>query len=57
MLHFDTNLYCVYLESCILMSSFVFSLALCVVYILSLHVCYSVYLIFVTIIILFQSSQ
>ena len=40
-----------------LMSSFVFSIALCVVYILSLHVCYSVYLIFVTIIILFQSSQ
>ena len=56
MLHFDMNLYYVHLESCILMSSFVFSLALCVVFILSLYVCYSVYLIF-TIIILFQSVQ
>jgi len=39
------------------LSSFVFSLALYVVFILSLYVCYSVYLIFVTIIILFQSLQ
>jgi len=45
MLHFDTNLYYVYLESRILMSFFVFSLALCVVFVLSLYVCYSVYLI------------
>ena len=56
MLHFDMNLYYVNLESCILMSSFVFSLALCVVFILSLYLCYSVYLIFTTII-LFQSVQ
>ena len=47
MLHFDMNLYYVYLESRILISSFVFShaLGLCVVFILSLYVCYSVYLI------------
>ena len=43
MLHFDMNLYYVYLESRILMSSFVFYLALCVVFILSLYICYSVY--------------
>jgi len=45
MLHFDMNLYYVYLESRIFMSSFVLSLALCVVFILSLYVRYSVYLI------------
>ena len=33
----------VYLESRIFMSSFVFSLALCIVFILSLYVCYSCY--------------
>jgi len=43
MLHFDMNLYYVYLESRILMSFFVFSFALCVVFILSLYVCYSCY--------------
>jgi len=42
MLYFDMNLYYVHLESHILMSSFVFSLALCVVFTLSLYVCYSV---------------
>jgi len=43
MLHFDINLYYVYLDSRILLSSFVFSLALFVVFILSLYVCYSLY--------------
>jgi len=43
MLHFDMNLYYVYLESHILKSSSVFSLALCVVLFLSLYVCYSCY--------------
>ena len=38
MLHFDMNLYYVYLESRILMSSSVFSVALCVVFILNLCV-------------------
>jgi len=44
MLHFDMNLYYVYLESLIFVSAFVVSLALCVVFILSLFVCYFVYL-------------
>jgi len=51
MLHFDINLYYVYLDSRILLSSFVFSLALFVVFILSLYVCYSLYFFLVAIII------
>jgi len=39
----DMNLSYVYLESRIFMSSFVFCLALCVVFMLSLYVCYSCY--------------
>ena len=39
----DMNLYYVHLESRIFMSSFVFSLALCVVVMLSLYVCCSCY--------------
>ena len=44
MLRCGMNLYYVYLESRIFIFSFVFSLALCVVFILSLYLCYSVYL-------------
>jgi len=40
---FDMNLYYVYLESHIFKSSLVFCLALCVVFIYSLCVCYSCY--------------
>jgi len=43
MLHCDMNLYYVYLESRIFMSSFVFSLAFCVVFYFE-FVCYFVYL-------------
>ena len=43
MLHFDMNLYYVYLESRNVMTCFAFSLALCVVFILSLCVYYSCY--------------
>jgi len=43
MLHFYMNLYYVYFESRIFMSSFVFSLALCIVFILSLYVYYCCY--------------
>jgi len=43
MLRCGMNLYYVYLESRIFIFSSVFSLTLCVVFILSLYLCYSVY--------------